>query len=622
MHCQSQAMYKAALVVVCFVCSGHGRRVQINFEHRPPTEVEKSNTRRGHVGQQDGRKAKSPATAFKAVTEFLLAKRPGHAFIPHGAGASLGETVAFSRLQSSSKSRVSILMDGNNPTESDSESSEAKKLKLEAEIAALETKRMKLELEELKQKKLKLEAGLSAPSVESETPASLDADDVIIKVKKPEMQQSQPSSQSQLSSQSEESGESDAHKVGTTRAEFLEFIQDTAEQRGAKNPERLQQIVANALDAGRQLQRTEIEQLRSLLEKPPDKGLFPPKNELLSIADLVSKAQNPGLKAEESRGFARETFKFLAALNEEQEASDEKKIPVPGKGLVSSSALRERLKMLERHESASCTEYRLFAVALSKDDLLEEALGSCFVEDKMKAMIGSSAFMSRASPATQGAQGVSALTPMPGMTMQPGFSMSFGAPPMPGMPMQPGFDSGTPDLSALENRVLSSWLELLADLIARTTKSPSAGTLPTGMPPGMPPGMFVTGMNQMAPEAPNIFPFFLTFLARSQGNFEPLIVYYLARLVGSFNVQAVARSEARAVPLDPDAIVADQESKYLSKVQREALEDAGSALQASLGLGFFFSTAFSLFVLYSVFSTLSGLLSGIFAPPPVDPLNF
>jgi hypothetical protein len=425
--------------------------------------------------------------------------------------------------------------------------------------------------------------------------SSLGADDDVITVEK-------------TSSQSEESGESETLMVGTTRAEFLEFIKKTAEQRGTQKPELLQQIVAKALDEGQNMQRAEIEQLRNLLEKPPAKGLFPPKNELASVPDLISKATNPGITVKESRDLAKDTFKLFAALTEAPEVEEER-IPVPGKGLIPTSSLRQRLKVLEQHEAASCVEYRLFAVALSNDDSLEGALGSCFIEDKQQAARSSSAFFSRVTSAP-------GMMPMPGMPM-PGMPMAGMGPGMPMFEMSldtvdgvPNFEAmKPPDLADLENRVLRSWLPPLADLLGSSKKAPST--------PKLPPGMVALGPGVSLGEEASLFPLFLTSVA-SQGNFEPLIVYYLSRLVGRFNVQAVARSVSRAQPLKPDEIVTEQESKYLSRIQQEAFEKAGS----SLGFSLFLSSAFSLFVLYAIFSTLYGLVSGIFAPPPVDPLSF
>ena len=83
----------------------------------------------------------------------------------------------------------------------------------------------------------------------------------------------------------------------------------------------------------------------------------------IDVNDLVTKAENrTGSSDTERRARARAltiaTYQFLAEQTaydeEEEELGDDGKVAGPGEGLVSVTASRQRLRLLERHEAAGC----------------------------------------------------------------------------------------------------------------------------------------------------------------------------------------------------------------------------------------------------------------------------
>jgi hypothetical protein len=61
-----------------------------------------------------------------------------------------------------------------------------------------------------------------------------------------------------------------------------------------------------------------------------------------------------------ARALTKASFKFLATLTAydetEEQAGEEGKVAVPGEGLISVAASRQRLRLLERHDAAECVE--------------------------------------------------------------------------------------------------------------------------------------------------------------------------------------------------------------------------------------------------------------------------
>ena len=106
----------------------------------------------------------------------------------------------------------------------------------------------------------------------------------------------------------------------------------------------------------------------------------------------------------------------------------------------------------------------------------------------------------------------------------------------------------------------------------------------------------------------------LAAVAVRQGNFEPLVVYYFSRLLARFNTQALARYEARDVPMSPDLLVTEQESSFVQKNVLDILGTVGVSIVLVWSI-FFGLTAY---VLWQVVNAAMGA----FLPPPYDPLNF
>ena len=97
-------------------------------------------------------------------------------------------------------------------------------------------------------------------------------------------------------------------------------------------------------------------------------------SELWQMADNITLSSSTERRAR-ARAVTRASFKFLSTLTvydeEEELKGDDGKVAVPGEGLVSVSASRQRLRLLERHETANCVEYRMFAAALANDDAVD-----------------------------------------------------------------------------------------------------------------------------------------------------------------------------------------------------------------------------------------------------------
>lgn len=279
-----------------------------------------------------------------------------------------------------------------------------------------------------------------------------------------------------------------------------------------------------------------------------------------------------------ARALTKASFKFLATLTAydetEEQAGEEGKVAVPGEGLISVAASRQRLRLLERHDAAECVEYRLFAAALSNEDGFEEASGApLLLLEEEESTANVTGLLSKWA------------------------SKAFGDDQW--KEMMASEDMSDVDFNV--NGTLSPWLEPLSDLLGRSTNL------------RLSPGDLLDIDDVIA--RTTLFPALLTALAGRQGNTEPLVVYLLARMLGRINVQALAQYEGRELgSKSADEVVAEQEATFVRKVQQEVINSVGVALAINLGLVF----AIGSFVLWQVTSLLFGLL----APPPADPLSF
>ena len=187
---------------------------------------------------------------------------------------------------------------------------------------------------------------------------------------------------------------------------------------GLESSEALQRSVANAWQAARTEQQQQIQRLKRQLEAAVALEREAPPEEERSFGETMAattlrleesermRRERPGVtelwqlaenrtagstteRRARSRALTRATFKFLSELTaydeDEAQRGDEAKVALPGEGLISVSGSRQRLRLLERHEAASCVEYRLFAASLAADDAFAEASGASLLVDELDA---------------------------------------------------------------------------------------------------------------------------------------------------------------------------------------------------------------------------------------------
>lgn len=108
------------------------------------------------------------------------------------------------------------------------------------------------------------------------------------------------------------------------------------------------------------------------------------------LNDLLQLSENRTDTAAEAksraRAVSRKFFELLRRVSGEPSftsgprPAEDDVLPVPGEGMVCVSALRARLRLLERHEKAGLVEYRIFAETLSRADGLSRCVGRLQVE--------------------------------------------------------------------------------------------------------------------------------------------------------------------------------------------------------------------------------------------------
>ena len=398
-------------------------------------------------------------------------------------------------------------------------------------------------------------------------------------------------------------------EVGDSLAELCIVVGRDAAGAGIENTEPLQRSLASAWVAARSMQQEEIRTLKRRLEAAIQLEKAAPATsersweETLAAQNLrleeADRMQRQALKIDElwrladrpisasetegrarARALTRACFKFFSGLTtydqEEEEQGDDGKVPVPGEGLVSVSASRQRIRLLERHEAANCVEYRLFTSALSNDDAFQSAAGTELLLDEDDANANVTSVLTKWFDGVFGQDNEQ-------------FNEILGN-----------------DLKDMEKdmnlgeRPLSRWLEPLAGLLGRSTDI----TLSPGD---------ILELEQVA-ERTTLFPLLLLALCARQGNMEPLAVYYIGRILGRFNTQALAKFEGRDLAMSPDLAVSKVEAGFVRKSQNEFFETIVGAIILSYSVTF----AFGAFILWNV---VNGIY-GAFAPPPVDPLAF
>lgn len=400
-----------------------------------------------------------------------------------------------------------------------------------------------------------------------------------------------------------------SEEVGESLAELCAAIEGAAASNGLESAEPLQRSVQAAWRTGRNMQQDEIATLKRRLDAAvqlekaaPEEGersfgetmaatslrleetermrkQYVGVSELWQMADNITLSSTTERRAR-ARAVTRASFKFLSTLTtydeEEEQRGDDGKVAVPGEGLVSVTASRQRLRLLERHESAGCVEYRMFAAALANDDAFESASGTELLLSEEQVTGNVTALLAQ------------------------WFEMTFG------QDNEEWNEALGNDLAEMQEELgskekpLAPWLAPLAELLGRSTD--------VSLSPGD-----ILELEQITERA-TLFPLLLLALVGRQGNLEPLVVYYLARLLARFNARSLAKFEGRDLAANPDLAVAQAEASYVRQPQNEFLE----GLAGGIVLTYVVSLALGAALLWNV---VNGIF-GAFAPPPIDPLAF
>ncbi|MDC0525377.1 hypothetical protein OAO87_00165 [bacterium] len=284
---------------------------------------------------------------------------------------------------------------------------------------------------------------------------------------------------------------------------------------------------------------------------------------------------------------------------------------VPGEGLVSVSAVRQRLRLLERHDAANCVEcaragpepprsatarraaplsrprhhhvpapaprpsspppqrarrYRLFAAALSNEDGLEEATGTPMLLDEEESASNVTSLMHGRQDAHPRQRPCAALV-RAGSRHHP----CLCAPRRSKWVTQVFRDDddwkemmASEDMAdvreemAAANGTLIGWFEPVCELLGRSTR--------VRLSPGD-----LLDLDELIATTSG-FPLLLVSLTGRQGNTELLPVYYLARTLGRLNVLALASFEGRDLgSKSADEVVAEQEATFVRRSQQEVL---------------------------------------------------
>ena len=397
--------------------------------------------------------------------------------------------------------------------------------------------------------------------------------------------------------------------VGSSLAELCVALDGAASAAGLESSEALQRSVANAWQAARTEQQQQIQRLKRQLEAAVALEREAPPEEERSFGETMAattlrleesermRRERPGVtelwqlaenrtagstteRRARSRALTRATFKFLSELTaydeDEAQRGDEAKVALPGEGLISVSGSRQRLRLLERHEAASCVEYRLFAASLAADDAFAEASGASLLVDELDANGNITAVVSRWFDGTFGKDNEEWNEALGNEIAE--ISEELGA----------------------KDKPLAPWLEPLSELLGRSTE--------LNISPGD-----ILDLDQVA-ERVTLFPVLLLSLVSRQGNFEPLVVYYVARVLGRFNAQALARFEGRDLGTGPDLAVSRSEASFVRATQEEVIGQlAGGVLLTYCGF-----LAVGAVVVYQLVSAFLGA----FEPAPYDPLAF
>jgi hypothetical protein len=177
--------------------------------------------------------------------------------------------------------------------------------------------------------------------------------------------------------------------VGETVAELCVSIDRMSSAMDLESSQELQRSVVSAWGAAKLSQQSEIASLRRQLDSAVELEAAAKTDEEMSFGETMSsvslrieetersrkdfvgpndlwimaenRSNSAVERAKRARALTRATFKFLSGLTaydeEEDQAGDDAKVAVPGEGLVSVNANRQRLRLLERHEAANCVEY-------------------------------------------------------------------------------------------------------------------------------------------------------------------------------------------------------------------------------------------------------------------------
>lgn len=424
------------------------------------------------------------------------------------------------QIRRAGKPAIAFFNFGRNKEESDGETAEDA-LSEELEVKKLQAKKLALQAE-----LAELEAETSEERAKRARPPS----------DPPPMPTSPPPSPAPATVSS-----SGAEAAGETVAQLCVLLQRMAEKQGLESSDALQRTVLSSWTAARRAQQGEMERLRRQIETavklqaevPSLEGSFDQtRAQMMQRVEEAERSRTQGVDTMElwrlaenrtgsvaerqarARALTKACFKYLASFNAYDEEADalgeDGMVPVPGEGLVSVVGSQKRLRLLERHEAASCVEYRIFASTLADDDSLATVAGTPSLLSEVDVTGNMTGLLSR------WAEG------------------AFGD------------DEEWQEMMASEDMAdvreefdvegsLAGWLEPLSEMLGRSTKpSLSAGAL--------------LDLDEVVARV-TLFPLALASFTGRQGNVELLTVYYIARLLGRLNVNALAQCVPARPPL-------------------------------------------------------------------------